>query len=66
MIGAERSAIMNRLDPRLRKLLSMTRLLIALACIFLHGQILYGGLILFAGLLAKTLIALKAGWHVPD
>lgn len=28
----------------------------------LHGKLLYGVLILFAGLAAKTLIAAKAGW----
>jgi hypothetical protein len=33
--------------------------LMALACIFLHGKILGGVLILFVGLLAKTLIALN-------
>jgi hypothetical protein len=40
--------------------------LIAIACVFLHGKVLGGVLILFVGLIAKTLIALKAGWHVPD
>jgi hypothetical protein len=41
-------------------------ILIGLACIVLHGQVLYAVLILFAGLLAKTLIAVKAGWHDPE
>lgn len=41
-------------------------LLIGLACFLLSGKVLYAVLILFAGLIAKTLIALKTGWHVPD
>jgi hypothetical protein len=40
--------------------------LIAIACFLLHGQALWAVLILFGGLLAKTLIALKTGWRVPD
>ena len=31
-------------------------------CICLHGKLLYAVLILFGGLIAKTLIAAKAGW----
>ena len=36
--------------------------LLALAAIFLHGLMLKGVLILFAGLIAKTLIAWRARW----
>lgn len=36
--------------------------LIALAVYLLHGKLLYAVLILFAGLIAKTLIAAAAGW----
>ena len=36
--------------------------LLGLACIFLHGLVLKAVLILFAGLIAKTLIAWRAGW----
>lgn len=41
-------------------------ILITLACFLLRGQFLWAVLILFGGLLAKTLIALKTGSHVPD
>jgi hypothetical protein len=41
-------------------------ILIAVACFLLHGKALWAVLILFGGLLAKTLIALKTGWHIPD
>ena len=37
-------------------------ILIAIAAFVLHGNILKGVLILFAGLMAKTLIAWRAGW----
>ena len=46
--------------------LAIYAILIGLACIVLHGQVLYAVLILFAGLLAKTLIAMKAGWRDPE
>ena len=36
--------------------------LIAIAFYLLHGKPLYAVLILFGGLIAKTLIAAKAGW----
>lgn len=35
-----------------------------LATVLLHGTPLYAVLALFAGLAAKTLIALKAGWQL--
>jgi hypothetical protein len=54
------------LKKRLIGALAAYGVLIALACIFLHGQVLGAVLILFGGLLAKTLIALKAGSHIPD
>lgn len=41
-------------------------ILIAIACAVLRGKVLGAVLILFIGLIAKTLIALKAGWRVPD
>jgi hypothetical protein len=40
-------------------------ILIGIACFLLRGRVLGFVLILFGGLLAKTLIALKAG-HVPE
>lgn len=36
--------------------------LIALAFVLLHGKLLYAVLIVFGGLIAKTLIAARAGW----
>ena len=40
-------------------------ILIALASYLLRGKVLAAVLILFAGLIAKTLIAIKAGWRAP-
>jgi hypothetical protein len=36
--------------------------LLGLACVLLTGKILLAVIIVFAGLIAKTLIAWKAGW----
>jgi hypothetical protein len=40
--------------------------LIAISCFLLRGKVLAAVLILFGALIAKTLIALKTGSHVPD
>ena len=50
------------MNKRLAAALSAFAVLVGLAFILLHGLALYAVLILFAGLLAKTLIAHKAGW----
>ena len=50
------------MNKRLGAALSAFALLTCLAFVLLHGVALYAVLILFAGLLAKTLIAHKAGW----
>jgi hypothetical protein len=54
------------MKKRLLSALIAYGILIGLACYLLHGTVLYAVLILFAGLIAKTLIAIKAGWNVPD
>jgi hypothetical protein len=49
-------------EKRLIVALSVYAVLIALSFYFLQGLFLKAVLILFAGLIAKTLIAWKAGW----
>ncbi len=53
------SSLMNK---RLAAAMGAYAVLIALAVYLLHGKLLYAVLILFGGLIAKTLIATKAGW----
>jgi hypothetical protein len=50
------------MNKRFAAALAAYAVLIALAFYLLHGKALYAVLILFAALLAKTLIAMKAGW----
>lgn len=50
------------IEKRLIVALIVYAILIALAFVFLHGLFLKAVLILFAGLIVKTLIAWKAGW----
>ena len=50
------------MNKRLAIALGSYAILIAIASLTLHGKILQGSLLLFAALIAKTLIAWKAGW----
>ena len=50
------------MNKRLAAALGAFAILIGLAFVLLHGLALYAVLILFGGLVAKTLIAHKAGW----
>ena len=50
------------MNKRLGAALCAYAVLIALAGYLLRGKLLYAVLILFGGLIAKTLIAAKAGW----
>jgi hypothetical protein len=48
---------------RLLSAIAAYAVLAGLACVQLHGKVLYGVLILFGGLAAKTVIADRAGWR---
>jgi hypothetical protein len=50
------------MNKRLAIALGSYAILIAIACLTLDGKILQGAVLLFAALIAKTLIAWKAGW----
>jgi hypothetical protein len=50
------------MNKRLAAALGAYAVLVAIAAYLLHGKLLYAVLILFGGLIAKTLIAAKAGW----
>jgi hypothetical protein len=50
------------MNKRLSAAMGAYAILIAIAVYVLHGKLLYAVLILFGGLIAKTLIAAKAGW----
>jgi len=53
------------LEPKNKRLAAAMvayAVLIAIGVYLLHGKLLYAVLILFGGLIAKTLIASKAGW----
>lgn len=50
------------MNKRLASAMAAYAILIAIALYLLHGKLLYAVLILFGGLLAKTLIAARAGW----
>jgi hypothetical protein len=50
------------MNKRLIGALAAYGILIAIATFVLHGQVLYAVLLLFGLLMAKTLIAAKAGW----
>jgi hypothetical protein len=50
------------MNKRLATALGAYAVLMAIAGWLLHGKLLYAVLILFGGLIAKTLIAAKAGW----
>jgi hypothetical protein len=50
------------MNKRLAAAMGAYAVLIAIAVYRLHGKLLYAVLILFGGLIAKTLIATKAGW----
>jgi hypothetical protein len=50
------------MNKRLASAIGAYGVLIALAVFLLHGKLLYAVLILFGGLIAKTLIAARAGW----
>jgi hypothetical protein len=50
------------MNKRLVGALGAYAVLIAVAAYLLHGKLLYAVLILFGGLIAKTLIAVRAGW----
>jgi hypothetical protein len=50
------------MTKRLGAAMGAYAVLIAIAVYRLHGKLLYAVLILFGGLIAKTLIAAKAGW----
>lgn len=50
------------MNKRLAAAMGAYGVLIAIAVYLLHGKLLYAVLILFGGLIAKTLIAAKAGW----
>jgi hypothetical protein len=52
----------SAMKKRLAAAMSAYAVLIAIAVYLLHGLLLYAVLILFGGLIAKTLIAVKAGW----
>jgi hypothetical protein len=50
------------MNKRLAAAMGAYAVLIAIAVYLLRGKLLYAVLILFGGLVAKTLIAAKAGW----
>ena len=50
------------MNKRLRAALAAYAVLIALGVYLLHGKLLYALLIVLGGLIAKTLVAAKAGW----
>jgi len=50
------------MNTRLAKAIAAYGALIALAFYLLHGKFLYAVLLFIALLIAKTLIAVKAGW----
>jgi hypothetical protein len=50
------------MNKRLAAAMAAYAVLIALAFYMLHGKALYAVLILLGALVAKTLIATKAGW----
>lgn len=50
------------MNKRLAAAMGAYAVLMALAVYLLHGKLLYAVLILFGGLIAKTLIAIKASW----
>lgn len=50
------------MNKRLAGALGAYTILIAIAFLVLHGTVLKAVLLLFAALLAKTLIAWRAGW----
>jgi hypothetical protein len=52
----------SELKKRLASALAAYAVLTGLAVYLLRGKLLYAILILFAGLIAKTWIAAKAGW----
>jgi hypothetical protein len=52
----------SAMNKRLAAAMGAYAVLIAIAVYRLHGKLLYAVLILFGGLIAKTLIAAKAGW----
>jgi len=52
----------SAMNKRLAAAMGAYAVLIAIAVYLLHGKLLYAVLILFGGLIAKTLIAAKAGW----
>jgi hypothetical protein len=54
--------ISSPMNKRLAAAMGAYAVLIAIAVYLLHGKLLYAVLILFGGLIAKTLIAAKAGW----
>ncbi len=41
-------------------------ILIALSCWRLHGRVLAAVLVIFAGLIARTLLSFKTTGHIPD
>jgi hypothetical protein len=54
--------VLTNTPKRLAGALAAYGVLIALACVLLNGKILLAVVALFVGLVAKTLIAWKAGW----
>jgi hypothetical protein len=50
------------MEKRLVAAMGAYAVLVGLALYLLHGKLLYAVLILFSGLILKTLIAAKAGW----
>ncbi len=50
------------MNKRLMAALAAYAVLIAIGVWLLHGKMLYALLIVFGGLIVKTLIAAKAGW----
>jgi len=50
------------MNTKLAKAMAAYAALIALAFYLLHGKFLYAVLLFFGLLIAKTLIAVKAGW----
>ena len=50
-------------NKRMLTALAAYAVLAGLACYQLQGKVLYGVLILFGGLAAKTVIADRAGWR---
>ena len=50
------------MNKRLRSALAAYAVLIAIGVWRLHGKMLYALLIVFGGLIVKTLVAAKGGW----